>query len=342
MKQNKIKKIIIILAFLTLVSPKPSYAWWADFPGNGFGATLEEMFKQIGFAMTAALQQAAVQTIDQTVNNAIGGGVNGPLFIQDWTDFLINQPGRDVQLYTNNLLTQIYQGRDSALNYSYSMNKVMGPPASSNYVVQALGDVSQNIDPRVSTLLRNEGIGGNYFSSGLQMIKNRINTAQIPAPDIQNYVKDGNPRNMFAQSNWKAASAWFGNPINDINMGLQATVLDPVKQNMTEQMQKVAATEGSAYGGYKPVTKNGQVVTPGSTIEAIQANSLDLGNKIIANAQSIPQVMAALVTRLMTKTITQGIGDAQMKVQKEINTNIRDAKTKINNSVPQNTFQLSY
>jgi hypothetical protein len=330
MFKNKTKKIIIIVLFLGLLLPRFTYAEaWPDIVGNLFGATYAEMLREMQNTIVDVLKQAAIQTINSTVNNAIGNGAGGPMFITDWNDYLIANPQRQTNVYINDLLTQAYSGRNSNL-YSYG-GQTMSVAPSGSYNLQTGAKTSQ------SPTLLTEGVGGNYLNTISQTAKsNDLLSSGLAKPDIQNYTN--NPSQLFANG-WTAPIKFFGNPANT-EMGLE-TNLNLIEANTLQQQQMAAQIQAISNQGYLSVMKNGKVVTPGSALSYIQANTANLPNIALANADSIQGVAAALVTRLITKTITQGIWMAQGVAQSNINSAISSAKQQAS-GVPQSIFQPKY
>jgi len=96
-KMNKIK--IVAMTTIFLFSFFSCNKASADYWGGAMGASVWEtmynkIMKQIENALITSLKQAALQTINQTVSNAISQGASGPMFITNWENFLINDPQR--------------------------------------------------------------------------------------------------------------------------------------------------------------------------------------------------------------------------------------------------------
>jgi signal transduction histidine kinase len=104
--------------------------------------------------------------------------------------------------------------------------------------------------------------------------------------------------------------------------------------------QEAKKTQGIAYKGFLPQKSGSSIVTPGSTIADIQSQVEDLGNKILAAAETPAEVITSLVTKLVTKTIRQGIGQVQQKVQREINSATSNFSKQIKSSSQMNPGQL--
>jgi hypothetical protein len=325
MLNKKTKKIILtVMMVLFLIRPSYSYAWDAVL-GALTGVTYDRLLQTIMDAVVGALKQEAAQQIDDTVNNAIGGGLGGPKFITDWKQYLILDAQKNTDVYVNNLLTQTYSGRGSSL-YSYGGNQSNSAPS---------GSYNLNSGVKISTLassLSKEGVGGNYFNNMINQAKNSLDSSGLPKPDIQNYTS--NPQNLFAEG-WAAPIKFFGNPANT-EMGLELN-LSMEKMSKLQEEQISAQTQAIANQGYKALMKNGEVVTPGATLAAIQANTEDLGNKIVAGASSVPEVITALVSRLLSKALDQGLSSASSSI------NNLSSKVQTNIGInPQSVFNPKY
>jgi hypothetical protein len=281
----KIKKYLLIIFILVFVLTVPKNAHavaWPDIIGNAFGATLDEMFKQIQGMIMGAAKQAAVQAIESQVSNIISGGKSGSggaLFITDPNQFLNIDPQKQTKLFMNDFFTMTTRGTNSATNYASN---------------QASGAI------------------GNYSNYLVQQAKQSIGGA-LPQTNLQEYTTD--PSDLFGQGNWRAFSAYISNPAN--NPYGYTLMAEEAYQAKLEQEQQEAMAKFIAFQGYKGVEKNGKIVTPGSTVKDIYSQIQDIGNKVLADASTIPEVITAVVTRIVTKTITQGIGDIQTSMDKE-------------------------
>ena len=95
--------MIFLFSFFPCVNAKADY-WGGAMMASRWETMYNNMMKQIENALIASLKEAAFQTINQTVSNAISQGANGPMFITNWEDFLINEPQRQADLYMNDFL----------------------------------------------------------------------------------------------------------------------------------------------------------------------------------------------------------------------------------------------
>lgn len=290
-------------------------AWGEDITAASLEFTLNKMYDQIQGSLMASLEIAANQTIKNTIDNTISQGLNGQaMFVTNWESFLFGQPLGTANLAMNDFYTLTTGGRYSMANYTV---------------------------PNLS--MSREGIL-NYSSYLVQGARSAIAAGQqIPTrPTILEYTND--PSQMFASGNWRAWNEFYSVPTNT-PWGYQIAAQDYYNSVFSRQ-QIINSTMGQAYSGYMPQIKNGFVVTPGSTVAAIQANVEDLGNKIIAGATHPVQIISALVTRLAVKTLQTGIGAAQRVVEREYNNTVSGYTNQMRNALqgasPGAVFQPRY
>ncbi len=295
--KNKFKITIFSLSLmfsLSFANNAHAFISWPDLVGFTYKQGLEEVMKMIHGVILGALKQAAVQTINDTVNNLVAGTTaSGSMFITDWEEYLYRGPLRENQLYMNDFFTLATRGQASGMNYRSNCGKDYA-----NYLIDNAG-------------------GGNRYA------------AEFPSMNLQEYVCDAS--DMFENATWMAFDAFTSNTLND-PLGFALTA-EGVKQADLERRQKEAEDRALAYQGYKAQTQGGMVVTPGSTIKDVVANAKDVPNKVIASAENIPEVISSVVTGIVTNTIQQGIGNARGNIQREVDNKICDFSKGIRNNL---------
>lgn len=268
------------LVLLTAPAFAPAAQAWIPGGDATIAMKMDEVWRMINAIIVGTAKQAAVQAINQQVNFMITGrSTQNALFVTDWQDYLVAQPDQQARIYMNAYIDQITAGRGSLSQYI---------PANS----------------------QGFGLSANY-QNGLRA---GAQTAVLDPPGPQ-VTYTGDPSQMFAQGNFRNLSLYLSGINNPwaFNLNVQQK-MDQVRQNN----QLAAQTQIIAGQGYLGVQKNGQTVTPGSTVAATVANAQDLGNKVIAGAQDIPSVISAVVSKLITSSLTQGIGTMQSMVHKEV------------------------
>ncbi len=306
------QKKVIIFVLACLMFPNVACAWWPDIPAQIYARTMRLIDEEIHGVIMGALKQAAAESINSTVSSLIsGGGTSGALVISDWDDWLVNQPAETTKTYMNDFFTLATSGTSSSSNY-----------------VSASGST--------------EGTTGSYTNYLVDQAKKTTTEATLPKTDLSDYVSD--PSEMFSAGNWQGFSSFVSNPANN-PFGF-TLMSQSAYQEKLEYEKKKAELQAVAFKGFKPQTSGGKVITPGSTIADMYSNAQDLGNKIIANANSVPEVITAVVTKIATSAIRQGIGTVQQSVQKEI-TNVTTSVTSdineaIEESGPGQLFESMY
>jgi hypothetical protein len=299
-----LKKIAfsLILIFGISFAPNFCHAFWpADWMLNaGLDTILKQIQDMILRTITAALKQAAIQSIQQNVGNAISqGNGSGPMFVTNWEDFLINEPRQKTDLYMNDFFSNITKGRGSS-DYS-SLSGISGifGSADTNQKVAGASTMREGV---VKAATSSGTLGTNYLSALVQEAKGQTVDASITSCPETDFSS------MFSGNSWSSTSSFFG--IDTCNkLGTNNIAQGEYLEELSNQ-EKIAEVQGIAGQGYKSTMSGDTVVTPASTIAAIQAQTQDIGNKTIAAARGTEEVIQGLVQQLLMKTIQQGIGNA--------------------------------
>ena len=338
MKIKSKNKIAFILLFFVVFSIFPYNHAKADIWGSammsaGFTEMMKKIDTMIRDTLMGALKQAALQTITKTVSNAVSGGGSGPLFVTNWETFLINDPRRKADLYMNDFFSGMTRGRGSSSNYS-GLTGSLFSSRDSNSKVAGASIAREGIVKGDYTEMGNySSSGGDYQESLVSEGKNETVDATIPSCNLTSVSSS----NMFKLS---TLSTIFGNDacnkpgVRNISKGVYLSEI--------EKQQKVSATEGVANQGYKSVKSGDSIVTPGSTVGAIQAQNEDLGNKMLAGATSMPEVLTSLISRLAVQTLQKGIGQAQSYAQSSSNKTTNISQQMQSQSNPSKAYQIKY
>jgi len=299
--------LLISISIFTVATPVAKAEVWGT---NVLSATLKQMMEkiveQIRSAIVAALKQAAIQVVNETVNNLIsGGGSEGAMFITDWRETLIEDPKKEAQAEINSYVNQMLRGRGSVSNYFSGAEGV---------------------------------IGG--FTSNLQNTAGSMFTDYLPKMGILEYTNDPTT-DLFQDGSLRALGELYQNPQDSLPAAISLNVEAKALQIYNEK-QSIAATQAIAYGGYKGQGGDSSVVTPGSLIKDIQADAANLGNLSLANAQNFSEVIVSMVTKVVTSTIKQGVGNAKRNIQKEINNTTGTWQTQFNQNNPVDRFKPAY
>jgi hypothetical protein len=271
--KNIFKTIALILVFVLISFSIPKKAQATVWPGvdPGISEGLQAVYDQIQGVILALLKTQAARQITQQVSSALGGNASsGPMFITNWQSYLITDPTKQANSYINDYISQTTRGRGSLTSY--------------------------------------EGFsgGGNYFAQMVQMAK--ASTSGQTAPQM---TYTGDPSQMFDSLNFKNMQLYLSginNPWSyDANTQMEY-------QRKIDEYQRIANTMATAYSGFKGVTSrgsNGQtnVTNPGSLVMMAAANAQDVGNKIVASATHIQEVIMAVVSQINIQALQNGVGN---------------------------------
>ena len=104
-------------------------------------------------------------------------------------------------------------------------------------------------------------------------------------------------------------------------------------QQKIKDQQLAAQTEVIAGKGVLGVKVNGMIVTPGALVEDQLAKVKSLGMDVIANAQSLPEILASAVAMTINQTMVQGIGYLQANVHREITNVTSNAQSQLHTQI---------
>jgi hypothetical protein len=277
--------LIFVLAVFFAVSPISSKNAGAWFPGADavIAAKMGIIYDTVkGFQLSIAKQSAAL-ALNQEISFLITGrSSQGAMFVTDWKDYLVAQPQKKTQLYMNAYIDQATSGRGSVSQYV---------PANS------------------------EGFGLSVANYNNQLSVGARAAVVNPATPEVTYV--GQPSQMFAQGNFRNLSLYLSGINNPwaFNLHMQGK-FDEIKQN--EQL--AAAEKARAGQGFPGTEADGKTITPGILVKERVTGVQDLGNKIIAGATHVPEVITAVVSQMVSQSLTNGIGMIQASVHKEVGT----------------------
>lgn len=271
--------------------------WGAAVGATLLNQTLLTIREQIMSAILGTLKVALIEILNSKVGQMIGGSsVGNSLIITNWEEYLYTQPAEQVTLYMNDWFSATTRGKYS----------------SSNYV--GVGDVASNVE-------------GNYAAYLVRVADDAIIAKESaasddgirlgPAYDLDEYT--ASPGEMFKQGNWRAFNAFFSNPMNNpFGYTLSA---EAAAQKKMAQIQRTLEIKSQS-SGFKAPEKDGQVIAPVATLEAMAADVQNIGNNMIAAATNPGEFLAGVVGALVNKTVTnlvqRGVGKVQANIKREI------------------------
>lgn len=282
--------LLLIVAITAMPLDARADTWGANMAAALEKQALEKMEKEIWVAAETAAKTAAISIVNDSISMLLTGRNGRSLVIQNPYDHLYGGPSRSAKRSMDNFFSVTARGRDSADNYHAFGTSGTG------------GKVSFESD-LVNNARRVIGSTGN--SKGEKM-------------DFRNYCPP-DPRNTFANGDFRCFSALTSNPYNN-PFGYNIAAKKAYQEEYNRQ-SKIASDTLIANKGLKNVTDSkGNVITPGSFVFEVQVGSLTLPLNMLANADGGVQTFAlAATTAIMKGVIEQGIGMARNKVMQEIN-----------------------
>lgn len=275
--------VIFVCLFIfssPLTTPK-AHALWPDIPGFTYKQMLEDIRDRIKGIVLGMLKQQAISTLNKQVDAAIAGsGKSGSAkFITDWETYLFKTPDNNTKLYMNDYLSKITSGKGTS-SYS-SLSEGFSSSGSSGYASQLVAMA-------------------------------KANTISKKDPT---FSYSGNPSSMFSSGNFKNFNSYLSGINNPWSFDVNA---QSEYQKKKAEERKLAETKSKAYLGGIGVGEGsngkGKITLPGSVIPLTKANTMDAGNKVIAAATHPEEVITALVSKLMTQALKQGISMAASKL----------------------------
>lgn len=287
----KIKNPIIIPVFafvfslqaIVLVPQAHAGTWGEAISASFLKQMLEKVMRQIEGAMLVALKSTAVNLINSQVGQLVGGGSTGSsLVINDWKQYLYDEPEQNVQVYMEDWFAQATKGRASSASYSNPYSLASGNPTLGSYSTRLVEGAKRSI-------------GSSYQPMDILEI----------SPD---------PETALAEGDLRTLNALFSNPMNNpFGFTLAAQRYENAVREQ-EQQEKIVQAISHGYRSSPGL--------PGATVGQMVANAQDVGNKIIAAASNPGELVGGVITSLVNKTITnmiqKGIGNVQANMQREI------------------------
>lgn len=285
----------LFLNFNTLTVPRARA--WETFISIPIGVALDNIIDVIKGIMLGSLKQQAAKTLNKEMSLLVGGSSSSnAMFVTDWQDYLIKQPEQKTKVYLNAYIDQATSGRGSLSQYI---------PANS------------------------EGFGLKAANYNNQLKVGAMASVVNPATPKVTYV--GNPSQMFAQGNFRNLSLYLSGINNRWAFDLH---MQEVKDQKNQEFQAAALAEGQAGQGVLGTKSNGKIITPGILIKEQMAGVQNMGYQIVANATNIPEVITAIVSQMVIKSVQQGIGNVQANINKEL-VNAQNQATNQQNSAIQ-------
>jgi len=153
------------------------------------------------------------------------------------------------------------------------------------------------------------GAGGNgsYVRQLTQLA--RQSTSEFSTPQMS---YRGDPKKMFTGGNFKDMSLYLSGINNPWAFKINS---DQAYISKFAELAYIGQTKSVSGTGFLGNEKDGKTITPGSLTRDMMANAQDLGNKILASATSMPEIITSVVSSTVTQALKTGIGMAESYVK---------------------------
>lgn len=284
--QPTIISVMMLLTMAFCLFPQRAQAdvWGASMMATIEGIVITRLQHEIEGMLLGTQKMAAIQMLNSKVGQLIGGASGGqPLFITDYNEFLYQTPRQKSRLYMNDFFSTMTRGKESSANYiSSGEGSGLGENYPSYLVTSAKSVTTESGGTPVYTLDQRGGI-------------NNLDNPQTFNDFVSNEANNPMGAQLLAQEVW---------------------------QNELAKEQGAAQVKALTSGGFLGEEKNGVIVTPAGSIEAVTTNAADLPNKMIAGATNpgelLSGVVSAMANKLVSGLIQKGVGEVQSKISREI------------------------
>jgi hypothetical protein len=316
--KNKYKKLIsflLIIATLAIMAPKPAHAeaWGTNMAAALLEDTLNKTYDKIKSAIIASLRITAIRIIQGRMQALLTGspgqyGVGGGgMVIPDWRNFIYGTAERYAMTVTNTFFMTVQSTATMAVNQTVlmpamkaidSLDKVMTPNIQ-NYVAE--GKTSNMFQPGAT---RNSwetfGIQGQPQNGPAYYYNQGLSQAQVAYQQtVEKQIAQG------------IAGQGFTGVDKSQSKGPYSTPGAPSRDVTASNGKQVTAPPGSDY-------QSQSISTPGSIVAMLTAQVQGMGVQMIAMAQSIPDIVASMVTQTLTQMMQQGIAKVTQPIDQAL------------------------
>jgi len=282
----KIKKILAsILIFTCLLGqPQVTHAALAWGTLNIFGSTLGELLagirEQIIAGINSAAKMAAIKQATSMIESALYGGSSSPRNINNYTDFLINDPLDKTVTYTESFLTNALRGTTSV-----------------DYKSSGGGALSQSIE-----------------KAGQAIIDDLKGETQKTITYTE-YCQDNS---FFVGGNYDCFDSLFSNSINTpFGMYLETEAVSSATYQSEQLKAQLMAT---STGVLPTLKDNGDVLLVSSIVNEVQLQQITLPLEALANGDSgvFSSAIQSFAVGLIMKIVKNGVDNAANNASKNI------------------------
>jgi hypothetical protein len=280
--KRKLIAAVLLISMLFVFFPRPTHAdIWGEsiFAAMGFKQMLEQMWQRIHETLVAALKTAAIKMILSQLSSMMGGGKTGVGPIGDWRQFIYGS----AQQYSMQQTSTFFKTMSS------------GTPAPLTQRIITPAQTAVMTDP---------------FSM---------------RPDLQNYVREGRADMIFQPGyaqNPLVAFTQAAKPQNSLGfMFMRGVDKMQLSYNSQAEVKKAEGVAGSGFqskksGGTPGNPDSGKITTPGSSQKDISSKIQGSPVDRITAAQSMPDVIAAMVSQVLAQMLNKGFSMATSQLGK--------------------------
>ncbi len=299
-KKNKLlfgKKIFILLILFFIFSSFPTKCAnaWMSIPAAIIGAGVEELKSLMNGVLRGVEKKQAANMMIKQTESMLSGNS-----LSD-TKFITN--------WEDYLINQPTERTNRYINDQISYT--LGGKGSSNYI---------------------NANGSNYFKLMEGIAKGSASEnepLQVNFSNSDSMFRSGNNYNFSGLNSY----------MEGVNNPWAMDFYIKNKYNAyLEEEKEIAQAKSVAYSGFKgggDEDGSGQIYIPGSILYGNTVNAYDLGNKTIAGATSMGEIISTVVSQMITQSVQAGIGNVKKSINKEINSVNSRVNQNINDSVNQ-------
>lgn len=329
MHGHRFHKVLFTFLSFVMVFASSSNTARADYWGaTALALEMKQMMEQIQYqiqgAILGAVKQQAAQIMQTQITSLIGGGNNtGPLFIDNWSQFLVNDPQKKTVAYMNDFFRTTTNGRGSSSTYqmpsplNVASNGDFNRLAWLSHEGVVAGTSTQfSTTPTGNTqYCSGDKCSSNYYTYEVNAAKDYIDSEPCKV-DLMDYASS--PEEVFDKGNWRGFNAFFENPCNN-SFGYSLVANEEYQKRLAEE-EKIAESQSIAYQGYKAVTDDSGIVkTPGVTIGDVVNAAQEINFNNISSAGNASEIFATIGSGLLEGVVPQLINEGVGQITNKVN-----------------------
>ena len=280
--KNKFIALMLVVSMLTTpISFTYAGSWGESMAAAKAKQMMEEIFEQIKNAINAAAKMAAIKQATSTIEDLLYGGNSSPRSIQNFEEFLVQNPHEEAMTFGQDFLTSALRGRTSG-----------------DYTMSASGS---------------GGIESAIEAAGQGVIDAWSGENQ-PTVDLADYCS--NTSDVFADGDWACYEALWSNSYNT-PIGM-AIATDRAMSSKFMQEKEIANLIATSSGSLPQFDENGNVSLTSDMVASIARSQAMLPLEALANGDSniFSSLIQSFAITLLTRIVNQGLSETQESFDK--------------------------